>query len=116
MVNDVIEILAHRPTVTFMTRLGTARSGLLTALLAIARGRLRRCARRLLRPLNLQHQINQLFLRQPLQITAIHTVMDSGNSARDKGVGSYACRRAIGQPGRLTLPNKMIIAKARLGG
>jgi hypothetical protein len=36
-----------------------------------------------------QHQLNQLFLRQALQISAIHLPMDSGIAPADKGVGNY---------------------------
>ncbi|MBD2748663.1 hypothetical protein IC232_18370 [Microvirga sp. BT688] len=37
-----------------------------------------------------QHQLNQLFLRQALQISAIHLPMDSGIAPADKGVGNYS--------------------------
>ena len=36
-----------------------------------------------------QHQLDQLFLRQALQISAIHLPMDSGIVPADKGVGNY---------------------------
>ncbi|UFX13074.1 hypothetical protein [Sinorhizobium meliloti] len=36
-----------------------------------------------------QSQVYQFVLRQTLQITAIHTVMDSGFDPVGKGVGNY---------------------------
>ena len=72
----------------------------------VGRRRLRRSARRLVRSLKLHHQLNQLVLAQPLQISAIHAHMDSeigvpGKATRisgaappiaapKMGVGNYA--------------------------
>jgi hypothetical protein len=78
MIDEAIEILAHRAAVTLVARLGATRLRLIPTLLAIARRRLRRRPRRLLRTLHPQHQIDQFFLRQTLQINAIHIHMDSG--------------------------------------
>lgn len=89
MIDDAIEISGHHPAVPFMARPGSAGPGSLTLLLAVRRRRLRGRARRLLRTLNLQHQIDQLFLRQTLQITAFHTDRDLVFARFGKGVGNY---------------------------
>ena len=54
MIDNAIEILAHRSTVTFVARLGTTGFGLVPTLLAISRWRLGRCTRGLLRSLHPQ--------------------------------------------------------------
>lgn len=89
VVDDAMEILAQRTAVTFVSGLGAAGLRLVTPLLAIRGGRLRRRPRRLLRPLQPQHQLDQFVLRKPLQITAIHTAMDPGFRHGGKGVGNY---------------------------
>ena len=85
MINDAIRVLTHRTAATFMTKLGAAGLCLVPTLLAITRGRLGRCARRLPWPLHPQHQIDQFFLRQTLQITSIHAPRDSEIPPPDKG-------------------------------
>jgi hypothetical protein len=87
MIDDAIGILAQRAAVAFVTRLGPARPGFLSTLLAVSRRRLGRGVRRLRRALHPQHQLDQLLLRETLQLGAIHDLMDSGISATDKGRG-----------------------------
>src|SRR4051794_33908801 len=48
-------------------------------------------ARGLLRPLQAQHQLDQLFLAQTLKIAAAHPALESAKAASLKGVGN--CRR-----------------------
>jgi hypothetical protein len=72
-----------------MPRLGAAGPGLIPTLIAITRRRLGGGSRGFLRPRHPQHQVNQLFLRQTLQTSAIHVPMDSGIAAAEKGVGNY---------------------------
>lgn len=67
-----------------MARLGAAGLCLVPTLLAITRRRLGKGAGRLLRPLHAQHQIDQLFLRETLQITSIHVPRDSEIAPADK--------------------------------
>ncbi len=83
--------------------------GLISTLLTITRGRLGGGSRGLLRPLQPQHQLNQFFLRQTLQISAIHLPMDSGIAAADKGVGNYA----QGHPTDAKLDLKALLALVR---
>ena len=85
VIDDAIEILAQGTAVAFVSRLGAAGLRLVTPLLAVRGGRIRRRSRRLLRPLQSQHQVDQFVLRKPLQITAIHTAMDSGFRPGGKG-------------------------------
>jgi hypothetical protein len=87
MIDEAIEILAQRAAVAFVTRLGPARPGFLPALLAVSRRRLGRSARRLGRALHPQHQLDQLLLRETLQLGAIHDLMDPEISATDKARG-----------------------------
>src|SRR3954453_8425346 len=83
----------------FVARLGAAGFRLLPLLLAIRRGRLRGGARRLLRTLQTQHQLDQLCLAQTLKLATTHPALQSVKTARRKGVGNYperACRRSLG--------------------
>ena len=89
MIDNAIEILAHRAAVTFVAGLCTTGFGRVPTLLAIGRRRFGRCTRGLLRSLHPQHQIDQLFLGQPLQIITIHVPMDSGILAHGKALGNY---------------------------
>ena len=92
MLDNAIDIFAHGTAVTFMTGLGATGLCLVPPLFAVARRRLRRGTRRLLRPLHPQHKIDQFFLRQTLQITTIHSLMDSGFRAHGKALGNYRDR------------------------
>ncbi|HEX2556495.1 MAG TPA: hypothetical protein VHL98_22585, partial [Microvirga sp.] len=47
-------------------------------------------AGRLLRPLQTQHQLDQLFLAQSLKIAPAHQCRESAIRPRRKGVGNYA--------------------------
>jgi hypothetical protein len=75
--------------VTFMSRLGATGLGLIPTLLAIRRGWLGRGARGLLRSLQSQHQLNQLFLAQTLKIAAAHKSKESAKPSSRKGLGNY---------------------------
>ena len=90
MLDNAIDIFAHGTAVTFMTGLCATCLCLVPAFLVVARRRLRRGTQRLLRPLHPQHQINQFFFRQTLQITTIHILMDSGFCSPGKALGNYA--------------------------
>ncbi len=89
VIDHLIGRAADDPAVTLVTGLGSARLGLLPLLLAIRRGRLGGCARRLLRPLQPQHQLDQLFLAQSLKIAPAHEGRESAFHLRRKGVGNY---------------------------
>ena len=73
-----------------MPGLGASRAGLLAPFLAVCRGRLGRRARRLPRPLQPQHQLDQLRLAQALQVISLHAQTESAMPPRCKGVGNYA--------------------------
>jgi len=51
--------------------------------------RLGRRARHLVGPLKPENQLDQLLFAELLQITSIHSIMDSGIYPADKGVGNY---------------------------
>ncbi|BAQ50013.1 hypothetical protein Maq22A_2p41175 (plasmid) [Methylobacterium aquaticum] len=85
MLHDLIRISRQRPLVALVTGLGPARPGLLAPLLAVARRRLGRGARRLLRPVQLQHQLDQFLLAQTLEVTAAHPDKESANPPSGKG-------------------------------
>ncbi len=90
MVDNGIGIVAHDAAVALVARLGPAGLGLITPLLAVRRGRLRRSARRLLRALQPQHQLDQLLAAQPLKIASAHPARESAKPDPRKGVGNYA--------------------------
>src|SRR4051812_48124030 len=89
MLDHLIRRGADDPAVTFMSRLGATGFGLIPTLLAIRRGRLRGCARGLRRPLQPQHQFDQLFLAQTLKIAATHDTRESANPSSRKALGNY---------------------------
>ena len=69
--------IVRQPTIVrLMSGIRPARTGVLALLFLVGGRRLRRIARRLVRSLKLDHQLNQLVLAQPLQISAIHAHMD----------------------------------------
>ena len=74
----------------FMSWLGTAGLGLILrcSLRSVEGGF--EDVREVVRTLHPQHQLDQLFLRQALQISAIHRPNGSGIAPADKGVGNYA--------------------------
>ena len=88
VVAKLIGIVRQPTVVRFMSRLRPARTGILTLLLLVRRRRLGRRARRLVRPLKPEHQLNQLLFAELLQITAIHAAMDSEIAPPRKGVGN----------------------------
>ena len=89
MVAKLIGIVRQPTVMRLVSKLRTARTGILTFLLLVRRRRLGRCAGVLLRPLKPKHQLDQLLLAQLLQISPIHPHMDSEIETRGKGVGSY---------------------------
>src|SRR4051794_10232535 len=72
-----------------MAGLGSARPGFLPLLLAIRRRGLGGGARGLLRPLQAQHQLDQLFLAQTLKLNTTHPALESAKTPSLKGVGNY---------------------------
>ena len=73
-----------------MARLGASRLGALAPFLPIRGRRLGGCARGLLRPLQPQHQLDQLRLAQPLKRVPLHARIESANPLPCKGgVGNY---------------------------
>jgi len=87
VVAKFVGIIRQPPVVRFMSRLRPARSSVLALLLLVRRRRLGRRARILVRPLEKQHQLDQLLFAQVLQITAVHRPMDSDIAPPGKGVG-----------------------------
>src|SRR3974390_1105498 len=85
VVAELIGIVGQPTIVRLMPGLRTARTGVLAFLFLVGGRRLRRIARRLVRSLKLDHQLNQLVLAQALQITAIHAHMDSEIALPGKG-------------------------------
>ena len=83
MIDDPVRLFAQGAAVTLMARLCTAGLRVLALLLAISRRRLRGRARRLLRPLQAQHQIDQFLLAQALELVATHPRIESDKS-RDR--------------------------------
>ena len=80
--------LAHHPAVALMAGLGPAGLGFLPLLVAIRRGWLGGGARGLLRPLQAQHQLDQLFLAQTLKLATTHPALESAKPASLKGLGN----------------------------
>src|SRR5215210_9298221 len=84
--------LAHPPAGALMAGLGPAGLGFLPLLLAIPRGWLGGGARGLLRPLQAQHQLDQLFLAQTLKLATTHATFESTKMTDLKGLGNYVSR------------------------
>ena len=72
VVTNFVGIFGKTAVMWLVPGLRPARTGVLALLLLIRRWRLRRSARRFLRSLQPQNQINQLVLAQPLQISPVH--------------------------------------------
>ena len=89
VLDDGIGIVAERPAVALVTRLGPTGFVLLTPLLVIRRRRFGRRARGLRRALQPQHQLDQLFAAQPLKIASADPTKESAKSAPRKGVSNY---------------------------
>ena len=89
VIDHLVGRLADDPAVALVTRLGAAGLGLLPLHLAIRRGRLGGCAGGLLRPLQPQPQLDQLFPAQSLKIAPAHQSRESAFRLRRKGVGKY---------------------------
>ena len=77
VVVELIGIVRQPTIVRFMPGLRPARTRVLALGFLVGGRRLRRIARRFIRSLKLDHQLNQLVLAQALQISAIHAHMDS---------------------------------------
>jgi hypothetical protein len=58
-----------------------------------------------LRPLQPQHQLNQLFLAQTFKIAAAHTSRESANPSWRKGLGNYRRRLKLKE----VLPNSLSV-------
>ena len=76
VVAELIGIVRQPTIVRFMSGLRSTRTGVLAFLLLVGGRWLRRIARRLIRSLKLDHQLNQFVLAQALQFSAIHAHMD----------------------------------------
>ena len=85
VVAEFIGIVRKPTVVRLMPGLGPARTGVLALFLLVGRRRLRRRARVLLRALEPEHQLDQLLLAEPLQITPIHAAMDLEIALPGKG-------------------------------
>jgi hypothetical protein len=72
VVAEFVGIVGQPTIVRLMSGPRPARTRVLAPLLLVGGRRLRRIARRLVRSLKLDHQLNQLVLAQPLQISAFH--------------------------------------------
>jgi hypothetical protein len=83
VVDKIVGIVAQFAIVRLVSRLRSAWTGVLPLFLLVRRRRFRRSSRSLLRVLQTQNQVDQLFLAQLLQITSIHCTMDS--DFRDPG-------------------------------
>ncbi len=97
VIDDGIGIGRQHTCVALVARLRSARAGLLAPLLAVRRGRLGRGARRLRRPLKLQHQFDQFRLAQPFEILATHARRESGSWPRHKAPNVTARPTALAQ-------------------
>src|SRR5665647_1404410 len=78
---------ASRRLCWLMPGLRATGTGVLPPFLPVRRGRLRRSPRRLVRPLELENQLDQLLTAHALQISPIHPDMDSEIANQGKGVG-----------------------------
>ena len=85
VVTQFVGIVGQPTIVRLMPRLRPARTGVFALLFLVGGGRFRRIARRFIRSLKLDHQLNQLVLAQALQISAIHARMDSEIALPGKG-------------------------------
>src|SRR5664279_2350437 len=88
VVTEFVGIVGQPTVVRLVPRLRPARTSVLALLFLVRGRRLGRSPRRFIRPLKLQHQINQLVLAQMLQISPIHRRMDSEIATRGKGGGA----------------------------
>src|SRR5215211_9447561 len=98
--------LAHHPAVALMAGLGPAGLGFLPLLLAIRRGWLGGGARGLLRPLQAQHQLDQLFLAQTLKLNTTHLALESANTPSLKRVGN--CGDSLTSPTISRVPRDVV--------
>ena len=89
VIDNPVRVGAERSAMALVPGLGTSGAGLLAALLAVRGRRLRRGARGLLRPLQPQHQLDQLRLAQPLKFVSLHVQTESAIPPHCKGVGNY---------------------------
>ena len=111
VVAEFVGIVGQPTIARLMPGLRPARTGVFALLILVGGGRFRRTARRFIRSLKLDHQLNQLVLAQAPQISAIHAHMDSeiglpGEGARKNqphrpdprvqkmAVGNYMCRHS----------------------
>ena len=101
VVADLVGSCGQRPPMALMAGLRSARPGVLPPLLAIRRRRPGRRARRLLRPLQPQHQIDQLLLGKALQLVPIHRVLEASNRRKRKSLAKFP---AHGRIAKLTSP------------
>jgi hypothetical protein len=81
------DLVAQWPAVARVARLGASRLGALAPLLPIRGRRLGGRARGFLRPLQPQHQLDQLRLAQPLKRIPLHARIESANPLPRKGGG-----------------------------
>jgi len=95
MIAKHIGYIRQNPVVGFMPGLGSTRSRVDSLLLLVRRGRLGRRPRILGSPLEPKHHLDQFVLTQLLQISPIHTVMDSDIVAHGKGVSNYRISKHI---------------------
>ena len=98
MVAELIGIVRQPTVMRFMPGLRPARARVLALLFLVGGRRFRRIARRLLRSLKLDHQLNQLVLAQALQISAIHARIDSEIALPGKGSPEISGIALIGAP------------------
>lgn len=84
MLQHLTRIRGQLPLVPLMPGLGTAGTGLLPPFLAIRGRRLGRGAQGLLGPVQAQHQLDQLFLAQTLQVNAAHPDRESAKPSDGK--------------------------------
>ena len=92
VVSKLVGIVRQPPVMRLMAGLRPAGTRVLPLFLLVRRRRLGRRARILIGTLKPKHQLDQLLLAEPLQITSVHPGMDSEIPARGKGVGNYPVR------------------------
>ena len=98
VVAEFVGIVGQPTVVRLMPGLRPARTRVLALFLLVRRRRLGRIARRLVRSLKLDHQLNQLVLAQALQISAIHAPMDLEIGLPGKGTRKSASLAPNGAP------------------